>query len=334
MALREIIGHEGIINILRGYIRKERLPHALLFAGDEGIGKRLTAINLAKTLNCHALGSMDHDIDCCDECPSCKKIDKMIHPDVFLLKPEGPAGQIKIDTIRKLQESLSYRPYEGRRKVAIIDDADLLNPPAANAFLSTLEEPPEGSIIILISARPDMLLETIRSRCQRLNFSPLPLKSMGKLIKDRYKGLDNRHLLLLAELAGGRLGHALNDDLIAQRNRSLDILLDILGNPSKDVWKDKKDMEDWFDWCCLWLRDIAVLKATANPDLLINKDKEVKIRELSNEMELEGILKLSREIYNIKRLLNFNLNRPITLYYINLLFRQTGRKIEQGGQFN
>ena len=330
MALKDIIGHEVIIDVLRGYVRKERLPHALLFAGDEGIGKRLTAINLAKTLNCNALNGlhdMHHDIDCCDECTSCRKIDKLMHPDLFLIRPEGPGGQIQVSAVRELQESLSYKPYEGRWKVAIIDDADALNLSAANAFLSTLEEPPAQAIIILITARPDMLLETIRSRCQRLNFSPLPLGSMGQLLKDKYKGLDNRQLMLLSELSGGRLGHAMSEDLIKQRDRSFDIFLEMCGNPSKDLWRDKKEMEEWFDWCELWLRDIAVFKATGDPELLINRDREVKIKDLSDEMELEGILKLSREIYNIKRLLNFNLNRPITLYYINLLFRHRRRRV-------
>jgi DNA polymerase-3 subunit delta' len=341
MALKDIKGHTKIINILRGYIRKERLPHALLFAGDEGIGKRLTAINLAKVLNCNALRVMSnglkkdtnhalrithYDIDCCDECPSCKKIDKLMHPDVFLIRPEGSGGQIKVEPIRELQESLSYKPYEGRWKVAIIDDADALNISAANAFLSTLEEPPDEAIIILITSRPDMLLETILSRCQRLNFFPLPLGSMGQLLRDKYKGIDNTQLTLLSELSGGRLGHAMNEDLIKQRDRSLDIFLKIQGNPSKDLWKDKKEMEEWFDWCELWLRDIAVFKATGNPDLLINKDRLVEIKKFGDEMELGGILKLSRELYNIKRLLHFNLNRPVTLYYINLLYRQMRRR--------
>ncbi len=339
MALKNLIGHERIIAILCGYIRRGRLPHALLFTGDDGIGKRLTAINLAKTLNCqnnrNALRVMSnglkidtnqasrithHDIDCCDKCPSCKKIDKLIHPDLFIIKPESDSGQIIVSAIRELQESLSYKPFEGRWKVAIIDDADALNVSAANAFLETLEEPPSESIIILITSRPDMLLWTIRSRCQRLNFSPLPLDNMKRLLRERLN-IDHERSMLLCELSGGRVGHALNEDLIKQRDRTFDMFLEMLGNPTKDLWKDKKEMEAWFDWCELWLRDMAVFKATGNPELLINKDKTARIKEISSGVELKGILKLCRELYNIKRLLNFNLNKQITLYYINLLIR-------------
>ncbi len=320
MALRDIIGHEGILDILRGYIRKGRIPHAMLFAGDEGVGKRFTALNFAKVLNCHHFTMTS--MDCCDKCPSCKKIDKLIHPDVFLVKPEGDGGQIIVSSIRNLQESLSYKPFEGRWKLAIIEEADALNISAANAFLETLEEPPSQSILILISSRPDTLLETIRSRCQRINFSPLPLSSMSYLLRKRLKGLNHEQSMLLSALSGGKVGYAMNEDLIKKRDRTFDMFLEMLGNPAKDFWKDRKEMEEWFDWCELWIRDIAVFKATGNPHLLINKDKESKIQEISRKAELKDILKLSRELYNIRRLLNFNLNRQITLYHVNLLLRR------------
>lgn len=347
MALKDIIGHEGIIDILRGYIKRGRLPHALLFAGDDGIGKKLTALNLAKALNCHRTEvETTSQIDSCDKCPSCLKIDKLFypetlvtpednektlkekiyvsHPDVALILPYN--GEIRIEVIRKLEGLLAYKPFEGAYKIAIIDNAEMMNNSAANAFLNTLESPPSHSILILISSKPDMLLPTIRSRCQRLNFSPLPLSNMDKLLRERLKGLDHEQSMLLCELSGGRVGYALNEDLIKQRDRTFDMFLEMLGNPAKDFWKDKHDMEAWFEWCELWLRDIAVFKATGDPDFLINKDREAKIRDISREIELEGILKLSRELYNIKRLLNFNLNKQITLYYINLLFRAVGSR--------
>jgi len=321
MALRDIIGHEKIINILQGYIRKGRIPHALLFGGDEGIGKRLTAVNLAKVLNCNALRITNHDIDCCDECPSCKKIDKLIHPDVSLIRPEGPGGEIRVDHIRELQEALSYRPFEGRWKVAIIDDAERLNPSSANAFLSTLEEPPGRVVIILITSRPDMLLETIRSRCQRFNFSPLPLGGLLRLLGERLEGLDQETLRLLCDLSGGRLGRAMDKDLIDQRDRMLRMFLKVLDRPSKGLWRDKKEMEAWFEWCELWLRDMAVWKATGDRALLINRDRLGELEALCRDIDLKDILLFARSLYNIKRLLSLNLNRPITLYYINLLFR-------------
>ncbi|MDZ4383510.1 MAG: hypothetical protein U0937_02595, partial [Thermodesulfovibrionia bacterium] len=163
MALKDIIGQERAIEILRGCIKRNRVAHAYIFAGDEGIGKKLTAINFAKALNCQKpVTSKNKDlslvtrhsslieIDCCDGCSSCIKINKSIHPDFFFIAPEN--GEIKVDVIRELQESISYKAFEGGWKVIIIDEAETLNQPAANACLKTLEEPPEQTILILISS--------------------------------------------------------------------------------------------------------------------------------------------------------------------------------------
>jgi len=350
MALKDIIGQEKALDILRGCVRKARIPHALLFAGDDGIGKRLTAVNFAKTLNClkteHRIQNTDEKslnldftvednqgsglsapgskvIDACDECPSCKKIEKGNHPDVFIIGPEGDGDQIRVEAIRQLEESLSYKPFEGEYKIAIIDNAEKMNQSTANAFLATLESPPAHSILIMVSSRPEMLLPTILSRCQRINFSPLPVKVMGRLLKERLKGLDQERAMLLSILSGGKLGYALNEDLIEARDRSFDEFKDMLVNPEPEAWEDKSGMGRWFDWAQLLLRDIAVLRATGRQDLLINQDKTDEIKDLSKKAALKDILKLAGELYRIRRLLNFNLNKPLTLNYTSLLLRKT-----------
>ncbi|NOZ67888.1 MAG: DNA polymerase III subunit delta' [Deferribacteres bacterium] len=258
MAFREIIGQEKAISILKGCIMKNRIPHAMLFAGDEGIGKRLTALNFAKALNCRGTGGGDlfsagtkeggaaadaGDIDACDRCPSCTKTDRASHPDVFIIRPEGDGGQITVSAIRQLEESLSYKPFEGRWKVAIIDNADRLNQSASNAFLQTLEEPAPRSILILITSRPDVMLATIRSRCQRINFTPLPVDLMQELLKERLEKSDSDKSTLLSVLSGGRLGHALDENLIAQRDRSFEIFRRMLGRVEEDAWDDRDEIE-------------------------------------------------------------------------------------------
>jgi DNA polymerase-3 subunit delta' len=345
MALNDIIGQEKALSILRGCVYKNRIPHALFFAGDDGIGKRLTAINFAKALNCknnridspaidndlekdkrYSSPITDYKIDACDECPSCTKIDKRNHPDVFIIEPKGEGGQITVSAVRQLEESLSYKPFEGKWKIAVIDSADRLNQSAANAFLQTLEEPTQQSILILISSRPDMLLATIRSRCQRINFTPLPVDTMSSLLQEKFRNLDHEQAMLLSTLSGGRLGHALNEDLVAQRDRSFSIFTQMLGRLEEDVWENRDNMEEWFDWGQLLLRDIAVLKATGNTDLLINRDRTDEIKTFSRETGLKDILKLAREIYNIKRKLYFHLNKQLTLNYTSLLLRKMLRK--------
>jgi DNA polymerase-3 subunit delta' len=337
MALKDIIGQEKALHIIEGFIQKKRIPHALIFAGDEGIGKRLTAFNFAKALNCHRVSSLEsgvasnsliqnHELqtqfDACDECPSCTKTNRGNHPDVFIIGPEGEGGQITVSAIRQLEESLSFKPFEGKWKIAIIDNADRLNQSAANAFLQTLEEPSPQSILILVSSRPDMLLSTIRSRCQRINFNPLPVDTMSTLLEEKSDSIDHEKAVLLSILSGGRLGYALDDDLIAKRDRSIEVMKRMLESLEGEVWEDRDAMQGWFDWSQLWLRDIAVFKATGRTDLLINRDRIAEIRGLSRGATLKDVLKLARELYNISGRLNVNLNKQLTLNYTSLLLKK------------
>ena len=342
MALKDIIGQDRAIGILKSCVAKERIPHALLFAGDEGIGKRLTAINFAKALNCRGesedslFSSCEEEgddaltsdqIDACDGCPSCSKIDKGTHPDFFLIEPEGEGRQITVAAIRQLEESLSYKSFEGSWKIAVIDNADRLNQSAANAFLQTLEEPAPESVLILVSSRPDMIIATIRSRCQRINFTPLPMDTMSSLLDERLEETGHEQARLLSMLSGGRLGYALNENLISQRDWSLDVLFEMLGRPEKDVWDSRDDMEQWFDWIQLWMRDIAIYKATGRADLLINNDKIREIEALCRSATTVDILKLARGLYNIRKRLFFNLNKQITINYTSLLLKKMLGKI-------
>ncbi len=330
MGLRNIVGHEKPLDRLRGYIMRARIPHAFLFAGEEGVGKRLTAVNFAKVLNCQknlelfseaTPRTTHHDPDSCDECPSCVKVDKSAHPDIFFIGPEGDGKQITVSSVRSLQESLAYRPFEGLWKIAVIDDAETMNKSAANAFLETLEEPPQQSILIMVSSRPDTLLSTIRSRCHRINFSPLPLSEMGELLQEKIGGLDHDGSLLLGALSGGRFGYAMNEDLLNRRDKSFSEFREMLCSPDKDVWADRESMDEWFDWSQLWLREIAVLKATGKKELLINQDKESDIMDVSGKAGLRDILRLASELNRIKGELKFNLNKQLTLNYTGILLR-------------
>ncbi len=336
MALKDIVGQGKALDVLRGFIERDRIPHALLFAGDEGIGKRLAAQNFAKAINCLKTEDSDlfscagkegvdqqdaEDADACDRCASCSKIDKGNHPDLFFISPEGEGGQITVSAIRQLEESLSYKSFEGNWKIAIIDNADRLNPSAANAFLRTLEEPSPQSVLILVSSRPEMLLPTIRSRCQRINFSPLPVDTMTGLLKEQFEVADDDQSRLLSILSGGRLGYALNENLLEQRDWSFEIFTSMLDALDEDAWEDRGAMEEWFDWAQLWLRDIAVFKATGKQALLVNIDRIEEITDISEGTSLKDILKVAREIYNIKGRLNFNLNKQLTFNYTSLLLK-------------
>jgi DNA polymerase-3 subunit delta' len=178
MAFRDVIGHRRLIDLIARAITRDSLPPSLIFTGPPGVGKRLVAIATAQALNCSDLGAARRvgesspALDACGSCASCKRIAKGMHPDVFLVEP-GESGSIKVDQVREIIDRAAYRPFEGRRRVVIVDEADMLVPAAQNALLKTLEEPPSASMFLLITARPDALLPTVQSRCPRLRFWPL-----------------------------------------------------------------------------------------------------------------------------------------------------------------
>ncbi|MFH1198999.1 MAG: AAA family ATPase [Candidatus Omnitrophota bacterium] len=167
MSFSDIKGQDSSLEILQGHMKNARLARGYLFLGPEGVGKVLTAKTLAKALNCK-----ENNLDSCDKCPSCLKIESNQHPDVHIVDSED--AEIKIEDIRNLQSQISLRPYEGRFKVFIIKNAHSLNQASGNAFLKTLEESPGESVIILLSDKPNLLLKTIISRCQAIKFYPVP----------------------------------------------------------------------------------------------------------------------------------------------------------------
>src|SRR5262249_4898504 len=158
MPFRDIPGHRRILDLLARSIANDALPPSLLFAGPPGAPARETAIAVAQVLNCQTR----KDGDACGTCSACVRISRGMHPDVQLLAP-GDTGTIKIEQVRDLVDRSAYRPFEGVRRVVMIDEADALVGAAQNALLKTLEEPPPSSVFILITARPDALLPTVRS---------------------------------------------------------------------------------------------------------------------------------------------------------------------------
>lgn len=172
MAFRDFPEQAQGIRLLQRSLERGRLGHAYLFAGERLEDMERLAKTLAKTLNCQQpVGSGAASVDCCDQCPSCRKIETQTHGDIQWVRPESKSRIISVDQMRELMREVQLKPNEAAFKVAVIVAADRLNVQAANAFLKTLEEPPAKSVLILLSIEPQRLLETILSRCLRLNFA-------------------------------------------------------------------------------------------------------------------------------------------------------------------
>ena len=225
MPFRAITGHRPLLDLLARATARDTLPPSLIFAGPEGVGKRLTALALAQVLNCDGPLTTEAGRDSCGECASCKRIARGVHADVLVIEP-GDSGTIKLDQVREAIERTAYRPFEGRRRLVMIDGADALNVEAQNALLKTLEEPPPASVFVLITDRPDMLLPTVRSRCQRLRFGPLaPADVAAVLVRDHDMSPAEAHAAAAA--AGGSIGRALDgsaEDAIEARDAAAALL--------------------------------------------------------------------------------------------------------------
>jgi DNA polymerase-3 subunit delta' len=197
----DVRGHDRARELLRAALARDRLPHALLFAGTDGIGKRSLALAFVARLQCEHGGE-----DACGDCASCRQIAARSHPDVQVVSIAPGKKEIGIDRIRDLKRFLQLQPIRGKAKVAIIDEAHLLTIPAQNALLKVLEEPPGRSLLLLISSNPEALLPTVRSRCQRLQFAPLPADTVVEILTTAADvGADDaRELAALAEGSPGR----------------------------------------------------------------------------------------------------------------------------------
>ena len=180
MAFRDFPAQAQGVKLLQRSLERGRLAHAYLFTGDQLDPLEGLARALAKTLNCmHPVKRSGVAVDCCDRCLNCRKVEDGNHADVFWVRPESKLRQIRISQIvrredspaRVLLDAVNLKPTESQYKVGIIVAADRMNDAAANAFLKTLEEPPPRSVLILLTIEPQRLLETIVSRCLRLNFA-------------------------------------------------------------------------------------------------------------------------------------------------------------------
>jgi DNA polymerase-3 subunit delta' len=209
LSLSSVAGHARLTTRLAQAIVRETLPPTLLFAGPAGVGKFLTARAVAATLNCQSpvRSATGLAIDACGKCRSCDRIARDVHVDVLTVEPDERTS-IKIDVVRDVLSRTGFRPFEGRRRVVIIRDADTMEVAAQNALLKSLEEPPPSTVFILTSAVIGVLLPTVRSRCMRLRFGRLTEAEIAAVLERDYDVApgDARSA---AALAGGSIGHAL-----------------------------------------------------------------------------------------------------------------------------
>jgi DNA polymerase-3 subunit delta' len=308
-----ILGHQRQKDLLQRAVASSRLPHAYLFEGPEGVGKRLIALALTKMLFC-ANGNS------CSECPACMKIDHHNHPDLHQISAEG--SSIKIDQIRALQKELSYRPLEASYKVCIIDGAEKMNLASANALLKTLEEPRAQTLLILLTPTPDAVLPTIRSRCQRLPFSRIPKEKLQEVLVEQLN-IDDTQSHILATLSEGSFKKALGKDrdLYLQRRRDLLKNLTTLSPGSviplldlaQKLAEEKDLLYEILEIIQAFYRDLLLLKHGSPLNELVNIDMLETLEHVSRKEDVLSLTGKLKALMTTRRHLERNVNRQLAM---------------------
>ena len=317
MGFSKIIGHHKQVETLRMALANGRLHHAYLFVGPEGVGKRTVALSLARAVHC-----IGRNNDFCGQCAACARIQAGNHPDVRVIEPLQGKKEISIQQIREIEKELNFRSFSGGRKIAVIDPATLMNLPAQNALLKTLEEPPQGSVLILIAASAGGLLPTLRSRCLRLSFSPLSRDLLANFLASA-KGMDTEAAHLSAAVAMGSVGTAVridSDELRERRQTWMDKLCSLgagdyraATEAAEALANNRDESLKFLEWAETWYRDLLIHSVTQNTQAIINLDMLTQIEAHSARSDTERLLSLLAQTTAAGAQIQRNLNRRMVL---------------------
>lgn len=315
MAFRDILGNWRVKRVLEIALQRNRVPNSLLFCGPEGVGKKSVAYVVAKAMNCERMSG-----DSCDECTPCRAIDGKKWPDVLEITAESDV--IKIDQMRLIRNMAYLRPMSGKKRFFIVDEAERMTEEAANSLLKILEEPPLFSHIVLITDNPHLILPTIKSRCQILNFSPVEKGEIERMLREN--GIPAEKARIISLVARGNLEKALDiewEEIRDKRGTAWKMLLSLLRKEDLSLFLRtyafsrrnliREELEELLEILASFLRDIILLKERGDSRLLLNPDFEKNLAGLDNLLDLEQTIKFSREvdlvISGLARKLNVNL---------------------------
>ena len=309
---------------MKQLLKKRAVPHAFLFSGMAGTGKLAAAKEFSKALNC--IDPLDYDA--CGSCAACRKIEQGLHPDLIDVRSDGVS--FKIEQIRELRKRLRFRPFEGKFRVIIIEDAQRLTEVTANAILKILEEPPEANIFILLTPEPQMLLPTIVSRCCQIRFQPLDDEVVVEyLVRDR--GLSPDHAARIARLAAGSMDQAgllTEEDRVASwkevvgKLENLDALSMLDFFPAISDWaKNHETAKRDLEFVRLWVRDLILFNLASEYPLTFELNGRTKeaVRSASPERLFDLYQGIEQAIQGLK----VNANLQMTLEGVCLAIKDS-----------
>jgi DNA polymerase-3 subunit delta' len=334
MAFREVVGHRRLLGLLARAIARDSLTPSLVLSGPDGVGKRLTAVSIAQALNCPSVapGLADLLLDACGICAACRRIARGTHPDVQTIEP-GDTGSIKIEQVRAAIERAVFRPFEGRRRVTIIDRADALVGAAQNALLKTLEEPLPASVFILVTSRPDALLPTVRSRCAQLRFGRLQVAEVADVL-ERSHGYSRADAQTAAAASDGSVQRALDLETgdFADARSDAEDLLEVAGRDprtrldhAKGLLKgggspaeEREHLGTRLHAMLSVLRDLGLLTSGADDRLLANLDRRPALDALSRTLGADRVARAFTAVTRAHEALESNVSPKVVADWLAL----------------
>ncbi len=330
----KLVGNQHLKHTLKHLAVNDRVPNALLFAGDEGVGKRKFALELARMFVC----SEPNDREACGVCAACRRSGVFSfptsekgedydfvffseHPDIGMVVPFR--RNVRIGAIRALEREAHFRPYEVKARVFIIEDADKMADPAANALLKTLEEPAPTSHIFLITSRPDSLLPTVRSRCQTLRFAPIETAEIEKFLIEQ-RAFSHDEARLAARLSRGSIGRAVSINVgqfRLRREKMLDVVTNAIetgdlaallriAEEMNDA-KNKDNFEENLDILQSLIHDVWTLRIDGDETRIANTDLTDKLTLLAEDANSADLPSWLAAIDKIRLDLAVNINKKI-----------------------
>ncbi len=306
-----ICGHESAAAFLRAHTQSDKLRHAYLITGPQGVGRRTLALAFIKALNCT---KPPEPGDFCNQCTACRQINAQTYPDLTILEPAEGSKDLRIEQIRTMQQTLSLAPFQGKYRTILIPNFQQATTAASNALLKSLEEPPARAVLILTADSKESLLETISSRCETVRLGPLPVEQAQRYLEERF-GIPADRAALLAHLSSGRIGAAIryeqDPSLLDSYRNALETLEDLLGETKRarlrfvEVQLRQKGAlrevvaVQLSAWLTFW-RDVMIVSSGADVPL-VNQEKAAFVGLTAGQVslaEVELLLNLHEKALN------------------------------------
>lgn len=322
----DIYGYDKIKEHLQNGIRMDKVSHAYIFNGMAGCGKKMMARAFASALLCEKQTG-----EPCMECQSCIQAESDNNPDIIWVKHEKSAS-IGVDDVRtQLVGDMQIKPYKGRYKIYILDEADKLTVQAQNAILKTIEEPPEYGIIILLTSNADTLLQTILSRCVRLDFKSVGDECVASYLRDNYT-LTDYEVKFAVGFAQGNIGRAidiatssdfaqLKESVLRVVKHAKEYSVTEIISEVKEITDYKASIDDYLDMLSMWYRDVLVFKSTNDTNSLIFKDEIGLIKTIGSQSSYEGLENILTAIEKVKIRLKANVNFDLVIELLIMTIR-------------